>query len=349
MKTKLLLFLVLFATAGMAGAQDLNRSFNTTIVHSQILGSEREVSISLPPNYDQARYLQERYPVLYFFDGETSMGFYKAVTQFLSKGVYANIPEMILVGIKNKDRTNDLTPTRSFIKSPDDSTKRLFENSGGNEQFVQFIEKELFKYVNEHYRTNGYAILSGHSFGGLAASNILLHHTSLFNAYILIDPSIWWDNGYIAREAGRLVPPGKVKPAIVYMATANNKEKANGFDAGDNASQKLQELLSASQDSSFLFRYKFYEQEDHGTIPLPALYDGLKFIFEGYAIDFKEVTSYPSVIIDTYKAFSDRNHHVFIPSLQKFDFIVRYFKENKKMREAQIVLKQRRQLYPDAE
>jgi len=347
MKIKLFFLLSLFT--GIAGAQDLNRLFNTTTLHSKILGEEREVCISLPPNYDNARYVHERYPVLYFFDGETSMGFYKAVTQFLSKGVYARMPEVILVGIRNKDRTRDLTPTRSFIKSPDDSTKRLFENSGGNERVVQFIKEELFSYINAHYRTDGYTILSGHSFGGLAASNILLHHTSLFNAYILIDPSIWWDNGYIAREAARIIPSGKASPAVVYMAVANNKEKTNGFNAGDHASQKLQEILAAGQDSSLLFRHQFYEQEDHGTIPLPALYDALKFIFDGYAIDFKEVTNRSSVITDTYTAFSQRNHHHFIPSLQKFDFIIRYFKENKKMREAQIVLEQCRQLYPDAE
>ncbi len=349
MKIKLFLFSVLLSITGIAGAQDLNRSFATTELHSRILNEDREIYISLPPNYANERYRKERYPVLYFFDGETSMGFYKAVTQFLGRGVYASMPEVILVGIKNKNRTYDLTPTRSFIKSPDDSTKRLFENSGGNEGFVRFLEEELFSYVNEHYRTDGYTILSGHSFGGLAASNILLHHTNLFNAYILIDPSIWWDKGYIAREAARIIPAGKVQPAIVYMAVANNKEKANGFDAGDHASQQLQEILAGGQNAAFLFKYKFYEQEDHGTVPLPALYDGLKFIFEGYVFDFKKITTQPSVITDTYKAFSGRNHHRFIPSLQKFDFIVRYFRENKKPKEEQTVLEQCKLFYPDVE
>lgn len=349
MKIRSFLFYVLLSVTSIAGAQDLNRSFTTTKLHSQVLNDDREIYISLPPNYENEQYRHERYPVLYFFDGETSVGFYKAVAQFLGKGIYANMPEVILVGIKNKDRTYDLTPTRSFIKSPDDSTKRLFENSGGNERFVRFLKEELLNYVNEHYRTDGYTILSGHSFGGLAASNILLHHTNLFNAYILIDPSIWWDNGYIAREATRIIPSGKVQPAIVYMAEANNKEKTSGFDAGDSASQKLQGIFAAGQNSFFLFRYKFYKQEDHGTIPLPALYDGLKFIFEGYAFDFKAITNQPSIIADVYNAFSRRNHHRFIPSLQKFDFIVRYFRENKNLKEEQAAREQRRSFYPDVE
>ncbi|MBZ4189442.1 alpha/beta hydrolase [Niabella beijingensis] len=346
MRKKGILLLLLWFSI-VAQAQDLNNSFAATKLHSGILNEDREVYISLPPNYQHPRYLHERYPVLYFFDGETSTGLYKAVTQFLSKGVYAHMPEVILVGIKNKDRTKDLTPTRSSIKSPDDNTRQLFENSGGNDRFTQFIKEELFAYINEHYRTDGFNILSGHSFGGLAASNILLHHTSLFNAYILIDPSIWWDEGYIAREATRLVPLKEDAVKMVYMARANNKAKSGSLDSGDDTAERFHQVLSKHKSASLIYQYKWFEQEDHGTILLPALYEGLKFIFDGYEVDFKEVSDRPEAIIDAYKKLTERTGHAFLPSCQKLDFIIAYFEANKKIKESEIIRRQRKQLYPE--
>ncbi|ANH80599.1 hypothetical protein A8C56_06030 [Niabella ginsenosidivorans] len=326
--------------------QDLNKSFSIATLHSDILNEDREIYISLPPGYDDARYSAARYPVLYFFDGETSIGFYKAVTQFLSKGAYACMPEMILVGIKNKDRTRDLTPTKSFIRSPDDSTVRLFQNSGGNEHFIQFLAKELFPYISRHYRTDDYRIISGHSFGGLAASNILVHHAGLFNAYILMDPSIWWDNAYILRQARSLAPSKIRHKTKLYLAQANNKTKSASFDAGNDATEQFNNVVGACRIPFLEHKYKFYEQEDHGTIALPALYDALKFIFTGYEVDFKEISRQPDIIINSYKKFSESAGHTFIPSQQKLEQIIRFFKENKKYREAQIVYRQYKELYP---
>ncbi|MCH5597211.1 alpha/beta hydrolase [Niabella ginsengisoli] len=181
-------------------AQDSVVSGVTHPIYSTILKEERTYTISLPQSYYNKKYTPVNYPVFYVLDGEMSFDYMNSIVKFLSKGVYAHIPEMIIVAVHNTNRTRDLTPTKSSAKSPDDSTKILFEKSGGNENFTNFISKELISHIDSNYRTNTFKIIAGHSFGGLAVTNVLLHHPEMFNAYIIHDPSYWWDNEYTLKR-----------------------------------------------------------------------------------------------------------------------------------------------------
>jgi len=89
-------------------------------------------------------------------------------------------PEMIIVGIPIKDRFRDLTP------SCDSS---ISQTSGGYNNFISFVEKELFPYINSTYPTAPYKIFIGHSLGGLTVVNTLMKFPGLFDSYIAIDPS----------------------------------------------------------------------------------------------------------------------------------------------------------------
>ncbi|QJD94769.1 alpha/beta hydrolase [Mucilaginibacter robiniae] len=108
---------------------------------------------------------------------------------------------MIVVAITNTDRTRDLTPTNSLTE-PGGKHNEEFKNSGGGEQFISFIEKELMPHVDSLYPTALYKVLIGHSFGALTVVKVLINHTKLFNAYVAIDPSMWWDQQKLLQQAG---------------------------------------------------------------------------------------------------------------------------------------------------
>ncbi len=55
------------------------------------------------------------------------------------------------------------------------------------------MENDLIPYLDSKYPTAHSRIFSGHSLGGLAVVNTFFNHTNLFNAYIALDPSLWWD------------------------------------------------------------------------------------------------------------------------------------------------------------
>ncbi|MBK7475454.1 MAG: hypothetical protein IPI11_05325 [Haliscomenobacter sp.] len=88
------------------------------------------------------------------------------------------------MGIPNTDRTRDLTPTHVEADPPYmDSTSS--KTSGGGENFIAFIEKELMPHIEATYPAAPYKMLIGHSFEyPLAVMQTLIHHTDLFNAYI---------------------------------------------------------------------------------------------------------------------------------------------------------------------
>src|SRR5690606_32596372 len=112
-------------------------------------------------------------------------------------------------------------------RSPDDSTKILFTNSGGGTDFVQFISAELAPLIDSAYRTSGFTVFAGHSFGGLAATNILLNHTDLFNAYIIHDPSLWWGDQYLLKQSVTRLPAINFHKKRVYLSQADNEDKGS--------------------------------------------------------------------------------------------------------------------------
>jgi predicted alpha/beta superfamily hydrolase len=161
----------------------------TDSLYSDILKEERKLLVSLPGdnNNDDPRDTSKRYPVLYLLDGDSH---FHSVTGILDQLTRNGLcPPMIVVAIPNTDRSRDLTPTHS-LKLPDGTEQDFLKTTGGAENFTTFIEKELIPYVDSHYGTRPYRVLTGHSFGGLFAINTLINHPDIFNAYVAIDPSM---------------------------------------------------------------------------------------------------------------------------------------------------------------
>lgn len=159
-------------------------------VQSKTLNESRQIWIYTPESNDSSLSAKQRYPVVYLLDGSEHFVSFVGILKHLS---YLMIcPQMIVVGITNTDRNRDLTPTR-------DSS--YYSKSGGGEHFISFIEKELMPYVDSKYPTEPFKMLIGHSLGGLTVMNTLINHTDLFNAYIAIDPSMWWDNQKLLKQA----------------------------------------------------------------------------------------------------------------------------------------------------
>ena len=122
-------------------------------------------------------------------------------------------PEMIVVAVRNTDRTRDLTPSPFTPDPPEDGEgedgdegdgENPMPTAGGAGAFLDFFERELFPFVEERYRTQPYRIVIGHSFGGLFAVHALVHRPAAFDAYVAISPSLWWANGVVVDRAESL-------------------------------------------------------------------------------------------------------------------------------------------------
>lgn len=262
--------------------QDINigKKFS---MRSKILNEERPYWVYLPNSYDEGN-KKQRYPVLYVLDGDAHFQSASGVVQFMSGGINGNcqIPEMILVAIPNTNRTRDLTPTHSKIGF-DGNEAPFFESSGGGDTFLKFMQDELFPQIDSKFHTLPSRILVGHSFGGLLAIHALLAEPEMFQAYIAIDPSLWWDDQRLTQHAKHKIRTIRRLRKTLYISSANNPSpQANGPKKMQNTIRKFVKTLEAARSENFRLGFQYFDAEDHGSVPLLSLYHGLLYIFEGF-------------------------------------------------------------------
>ena len=291
-KSIIFLFVVLISTTGFA-----QKDNNVTIgkiysLQSKILGEQRKVWVYVPSGAAP----QQKYPVVYLLDGDAHFYSVVGMIQQLSQ-VNGNTvcPEMIVVGIPNTDRTRDLTPTHIDAEPPF-MDSAFAKTSGGGEQFISFIEKELMPYIEATYPTQPYKMLIGHSFGGLTVMNTVINHAKLFNSYICIDPSMWWDNMNYLKTTKKALSEKNFAGTTLYLGIANTMDE--GMDVlkvqSDTSSAtkhirsilELDKHLKSQKQNGLRYESKYYENDDHGSAPLITEYAALRFIFDKYRFKF---------------------------------------------------------------
>jgi predicted alpha/beta superfamily hydrolase len=165
-------------------------------IQSKELVEKRIVNIYLPEGYNPKD--TTKYQVIYLLDGSADEDFIHIVglVQFNSFEWINQIPKSIVVGIATVDRRRDFTFPTTIAED-----KKAYPTTGQSDKFISFIEKELQPYVQAKYKTNHSKTIIGQSLGGLLATEILFKKPTLFNKYIIISPSLWWDNGSLINHS----------------------------------------------------------------------------------------------------------------------------------------------------
>jgi hypothetical protein len=264
----LLTLLLLTSIAASAQAPIIYEAPERLVIKSQVLGEERVVLVRPPAAYTSST---ERFPVLYITDGDSHIQHTSGTVSFLARN--GRMPEMIVVGITNTDRTRDLTLTR--VDQPG-NPNASFPTSGGADKFLKFIETELIPLVESKYRTQPYRVLAGHSLGGLFAVNTMVTRPELFNSYIAVSPSLQWDNFVLLGRVKEFFEARKELNRTLFTSLGNEPG-----DIGD-AFVRFRELLSKQQLKGFVWEAVRYEDEDHGSVVLRSHYAGLRKVFDGW-------------------------------------------------------------------
>ena len=246
----------------------------------------------------------KKYIVAYVLDGERSKFLEVAGIAQSMHSVYnlkLQIPELIIVSIENTDRTRDFSPTNS-LNYLDREDISAYKNSGKANDFMNFIEKELMPEINKSFRTVPQSMIIGHSMGGLFALHCLLENPKLFSYYLLIDPSWFWDHNYVGKRGKEVLEKRVDLKARIYIALANNLlDDKRHYEWG----KQFYNLLKENKSPDLKVDLKYFEDEKHLTVTIPATYHGLRYIFQPYEIDINEVTKNPDVLANyetkTYK------------------------------------------------
>lgn len=250
-------------------------------IESKILNQKRTYIVNLPDSYDS----KQTYPVIVIIDGGYYFNLFTGIIGEMSNN--AQVPEMIIVGLSKIDRVKDYTPTNSIISLNGNKDENYLKTSGKSKLFLDFIEKELLVEIDKKYRTNSFKIMVGQSFGGLLAATSYLSSRSLFDGYIAIDPSFWWDNQYIVKEIDNFNIE-KTANNYFYLSSADKYENFSGathiFELNRNSHDSFYSKLMSKGISYSKIKIQYFEEENHNTSPLLSLYNGLKFIYKDYFI-----------------------------------------------------------------
>lgn len=241
-------------------------------LYSTILHENRAYWVHLPAGYHQPKNADKHYPVIYALDGEWSFMPTVGMRSSLGGGRHHPIPETIIVGVINTNRTRDLTPSKAVSMRG----RATLKNSGGGERFIYFMRDELMPQIDQQYRTASVRVLMGHSFGGLMVIYTLFHHTRLFTDYIALAPSFWWDDQRLLRQANRFLSEKEYAGIELYVAKAGTK-KGSRFNTEEEVQSTFYDKLKQYSDNGLQWRYERYEEETHGTVFMIGSYYGLKY------------------------------------------------------------------------
>lgn len=228
---------------------------------SEIMGEKRVLNIYLPHGYNDDSL--KKYPVIYLLDGSMDEDFVhiSGLVQFASFPWINMLPESIVVGISNVDRKRDFTfPTRNK------KDKKDFPTTGQSEKFIRFIGEELQPLIENRYRTDSVKTLIGQSLGGLLATEILFKNAELFSNYIIVSPSLWWDNKSLLEYT---YLPDSTKKSI-YIAVGKEGKVM------EQTAKALYDKLNEQKGENGELYFHFFEKQNHANILHLAVYDAFE-------------------------------------------------------------------------
>lgn len=235
-------------------------------IQSIELGENRILNIYLPEGYSSDSAIT--YPVIYLLDGSANEDFIHIVglVQFLT--MIKKMPASIVVGIANIDRRRDFTFPTGIAED-----KKNYPTTGSSAKFIAFIEKELQPFVERKYKTNNSKTIIGQSLGGLLATEILLKEPGLFNNYIIVSPSLWWNNESLLSDAPKLLENQSANAIKVYISVGTE-----GKQMEDDA-KKLAEILETFGKKNLNISFLSLPNESHLTILHNSVYKGFEILY----------------------------------------------------------------------
>lgn len=256
---------------------------------SAILNEERKVLVALPRDYEKST---QKYPVIYVLDAEWNFPFVAEAVKVLADS--ERIPPSIVIGVTNSDRNRDFTTKlNGNFQKPD-----FMKETGGADNFLNYLEKDLVPMVDKILRTEPHRTLIGHSLGGLFAWHSLASRPQLFQSYLILDASVFWDNGVVVKEVKEFFKQNPVAKSRVFWGRDRIPREV-WFDQNT----ELLEFWEKNPPKNVKFKFYEMDEETHSTLVFPGSYIGLRSLYADYLIPYTEKMTLADVT-DHYAALS---------------------------------------------
>ena len=248
-------------------------AFGTTHrIESAVLGETRTLNVWVPPHADEA---EDGFTVLYLIDGGLEQD-YPHIAGLAQLGVISwQYKPLIVVGIETGERVHELTP------APDDPRYvSEFPGSGGAADFRAYIADEVIPFIETTYRVGDRRAVIGESLAGLFIVDTLLKQPDLFDDYIAVSPSLWWDDQAIADSAAEHLAATDHGDSRIYLTMG---------DEGGTMQAALDTVLDALDTVPGAPEHRYIDRRDsetHSTIYHPAALDALRWLYPHPPYDY---------------------------------------------------------------
>jgi len=255
-------------------------------MQSEETGAEYQLFIATPPDYLKSG---KKYPVVYMLDADYSFALTRNIVRHLVDR--KKLPEMILVGIAypgaaddinvyKRNRTRDYTPTLATTASAGGANANA--ERGGAIGFRNFIADEVIPFISTVFPTNADRTFIGHSYGGLFGSYVLLTEPELFKRYIIVSPSLWYENRMIFRVEQRAAASPKSQRQIrrhaFFAIGSAETRKETGAPMVEELKQFYSKLESRA-DPGLSVEMRVFDGENHSSVFPGAVASGLLAVF----------------------------------------------------------------------
>lgn len=277
-KTSILLIILILNAHITKGQNTTDKPFVLGLIdeiQSVELSEKRILNIYLPEGYQSND--TASYPVIYLLDGSADEDFIHIVglVQYNTFSWINRIPGSIVVGIANVDRRRDFTYPTNIA-----ADKKNFPTTGGSAKFIAFIEKELQPYIEKKYRATTARTIIGESLGGLLATEILFTRPVLFDKYIIVSPSLWWNNQSLLAAQPELLQAGFKQPTDIYIGVG--KEGLTPGLSGhimEADAKALADKIRKAKNKNIKVFFDYLPAEDHATVIHPAVFNAFRLLY----------------------------------------------------------------------
>jgi predicted alpha/beta superfamily hydrolase len=227
---------------------------------SKVLNERRTIVVIPPYNYKDRP--DEKFPVVYVLDPGNNLFATFGIVNYYSD-MLKIMPRMIIEGIVSNDREKDYLPT----PSKDQPT------GGGADKFLRFIKSELVTLIDSTYPANSERCIIGHSAGGLFAVYALQNQPELFNSFICIDPSFWFDDQSCIREMPVFLKSNSDIKKSIFVSLSNEKEMGVF---------SFIEVLEKYAPEGLKWDYIHYKSETHNSLGFKSICAGFEMIYKDW-------------------------------------------------------------------
>jgi uncharacterized protein len=238
----------------------------TFTIDSKVLGETRRINVYRPRATTVSP--DARLPVLYVPDGGIDEDFLHVAGLVQVSVGNGTMRPFLLVGLENTQRRRDMTgPT----VNPED--RKIAPRVGGSAAFRKFFRDELMPRIKRRYPTTDETAIVGESLAGLFVVETFLLEPDLFDTYIAIDPSLWWNNQQLIADARKRLhahPPLKQR----LFVACSSEERIPGV------TQRFVGLLNKDVPPDVRCHYLPMPEERHATIYHPAALKAFRVMFK---------------------------------------------------------------------